>query len=265
MILIIFGNGVNCQVVLSNLTQGSYLSISFGWGIGVMFGVYACGGISGGHINPAVTIALATFRGFPWKKVPGYALAQILGALTGSALIQGHYNGLIDEFEGGTNVRTYGLETSSAALFFTDTKPYMTNVGAFFSEFMATAVLFGLILSIGDQGNNPVPPGMNGFALLWLIVGIGAALGTETAYCLNPARDLGPRIACAMYGFPKRIWTYRNCYWIYTPIIAPILGALFGAFIYDLFIYSGADGPLNKPWGRKRKAIAAPDAVAHHA
>ncbi|BEI81990.1 hypothetical protein CcaverHIS002_0211500 [Cutaneotrichosporon cavernicola] len=253
MVLILFGNGVNCQAVLSGWTQGQYLSISFGWGIGVMFGVYVCGGVSGGHINPAVTIALAAFRGFPWRKVPGYFLAQTLGACVGSCLVQGNYHALLNKFEGGYNVRTFGLETSTGALFFTNTQPYMTNIGAFFSEVLATAVLMGLILCLSDQNNNPIPNGMNGLVLLWLIVGIGAALGTETAYCLNPARDLGPRIACAMFGYPKVIWTYRNCYWIYTPIIATILGSLIGAFSYDLFIFSGEESPINQPWRKEKR------------
>ncbi|KAL1405687.1 hypothetical protein Q8F55_007353 [Vanrija albida] len=260
MILIIFGNGVNCQVVLSDFTQGSYLSISFGWGIGVMFGIHACGGISGGHLNPAVTLAMAVFRGFPWRKVPGYALAQILGACLGSCLIQGNYHALLNKFEGGYNRRTYGLPTSTATLFFTDAQPYMSNVGSFFSEFFATAVLLGMILAVTDSNNNPAPAGLNGVIIMFLIVGIGAALGTETAYCLNPARDLGPRIACAMYGYPSRIWTYRHCYWIYVAIIGPLSGGLLGCFFYDLFCFSGEESPLNWKWGKfgKRKTDASP-------
>lgn len=256
-ILIIFGNGVNCQVVLSNLTQGSYLSISHGWGIGVMAGVYAAGGISGAHLSPAVTISLAAFRGFPWRKVPAYALAQILGACFGSCLIQGNYHALLNQFEGGYNLRTFGTPTSTATLFFTGPQPYMSNIGAFCSEVLATAVLLFLILSLGDANNNPAPAGMNGVILYLIIMGIGAALGTETAYCLNPARDLGPRIAAAMYGYPSTIWTDRNCYWIYVPIIATITGGLIGSFFYDAFIFSGAESPLNKPfslpWSSKKR------------
>ncbi|KAK9899035.1 aquaporin [Cystobasidium minutum MCA 4210] len=247
-ILIIFGNGVNCQVVLSKLTQGSYLSISHGWGIGVMAGVYAAGGISGAHLSPAVTISLATYRGFPWRKVPGYILAQVLGACFGSCLIQGNYHALLNQYEGGYNVRTFGLETSTATLFFTGPQPYMSNIGAFCSELLATAVLLFIILSLGDANNNPAPPGMNGVILYIVIMGIGAALGTETAYCLNPARDLGPRIAAAMYGYPSTIWTDRNCYWIYVPIIATICGGLVGCFTYDTFVFAGPESPLNKPW-----------------
>lgn len=112
----------------------------------------------------------------------GYALAQILGACVGSALIQGNYHALLNQFEGGYNLRTYGLDTSTGALFFTAAKPYMSNIGAFCSELFATAVLLALIFAIGDQNNNPVPSGMNGFALLFMIIGIGAALGTEASF-----------------------------------------------------------------------------------
>lgn len=216
------------------------------------FGIHACGGISGGHINPAVTISMAVFRKFPWRKVPGYALAQILGACVGSCLIQGNYHALLNQFEGGYNRRTYGHETSTATLFFTDAKPYMSNVGSFFSEFFATAVLLGMICAVTDSNNNPAPPGMNGVIVMFLIIGIGAALGTETAYCLNPARDLGPRIACAIFGYPSKIWTYRKAYWVYVPIIAPIFGGMLGCLVYDFFIYSGRDSPLNWAWGRKK-------------
>lgn len=121
--------------MLSNLTQGSYLSISFGWGIGVMCGVYVAGGISGAHLNPAVTLGLATFRGFPWRKVPGYAAAQILGACVGSLLIQANYWNLINQFEGGYGVRTFGEATSTGSLFFTAAQAYMSNISEQFGSY----------------------------------------------------------------------------------------------------------------------------------
>jgi len=255
MVLIIFGNGVNCQVVLSGLTQGSYLSISFGWGIGVMFGVYIAGGISGAHLNPAVTISLAAFRGFPWRKVPGYALAQILGAFCGSVLIQSNYYALINQFEGGYAVRTFNQgATSTGALFFTAAQPYVTNINAWCNEVFATAVLLAVILCLGDANNNPAPAGMNGLILMFLILGIGATLGTQTAYCLNPARDLGPRIAAACFGYGKDIWTYRNGYFFWTCWVATIFGGLVGCFVYDFFLFAGPESPLNKPWGKKKQA-----------
>lgn len=219
-----------------------------------MFGVYLCGGISGAHLNPAVTIALAAFRGFPWRKIPGYTLAQILGAFCGSVLVQANYHNLIDKFEGGYNVRTFGKATSTGALFFTQAQPYMSDIGAWCSEVFATAVLLAVILSLGDANNNPVPAGLNGLILMFLILAIGATLGTETAYCLNPARDLGPRIAAACFGYGREIWTYRNGYFFWTCWVATIFGALVGCFVYDLFIFAGPESPLNRPWGKKKQA-----------
>ncbi|KAJ7367184.1 major intrinsic protein superfamily membrane channel protein [Mycena albidolilacea] len=257
-ILIIFGTGVDCQVVLSSVTgvassqKGSYLSISFGWAIGTAMGVWVSGGISGGHINPAVTIALATYRGFPWKKVPGYIAAQTLGGLVGAALVYANYYHAITIFEGGTHVRTL----ATASLFSTYALDYMTAVSCFFSEFLATAVLLVVVLAINDKKNCPPPAGLAPLVLFVLILGIGACLGMETAYAINPARDLGPRLLTSMVGYGKQVYTYRNHYWLWCPIIAPILGAQAGSIFYDAFIYTGEESPFNRPNAAAR---------AHHA
>ncbi|KAJ6627832.1 putative aquaporin 4 [Mycena sp. CBHHK59/15] len=248
-ILIIFGTGVDCQVVLSSVTgvassqKGSYLSISFGWAIGTAMGVWVSGGISGGHINPAVTIVLATYRGFPWKKVPGYIFAQTLGGLVGAALVYANYYHAINIFEGGPDVRTL----STASLFSTYAAGYMTNVSCFFSEFLASAVLIIVVLAINDKKNIPPPAGLAPLVLFILILGIGACLGMETAYAINPARDLGPRLLTSMVGYGKQVYTYRNQYWLWCPIISPILGCQAGAIFYDAFLYTGDESPFNKP------------------
>lgn len=104
-ILIMFGDGVVAQVVLSNGENGDYQSITWGWGLGVMLGVYT-GGISGAHLNPAVTFANCLFRKFPWRKFPIYMLAQVLGAMVASAVVYANYKSAIDVFEGGPNIRT---------------------------------------------------------------------------------------------------------------------------------------------------------------
>lgn len=123
MILIIFGTGVSLQYFLSldeNIApnpRGTYLSVSFGWGIGVGMGVWVAGGISGGHINPAVTVALALFRGFPWRKVPGYVIAQILGSMAGGGLNYALYRRAITIYESGA--RTVTGPTATASLFAT--------------------------------------------------------------------------------------------------------------------------------------------------
>ncbi|KAF8195403.1 aquaporin [Pholiota molesta] len=253
-ILIIFGNGVDCQVVLSGKTavaaaaKGDYLSINFGWAVGTAMGVWVSGGISGGHINPAVTIALATFRGFPWKKVPIYIAAQLLGGIVGAACIYANYFHAIDLFE-GQGVRTL----STAGLFSTYALPYMTNVSCFFDELLGTMVLLFVVLAMNDKKNSPPPSGLAPLVLFILILGIGASLGMETGYAINPARDLGPRILTAMVGYGSEVFTFRNHYWLWCPVLAPIIGALCATFIYDACLYTGDESILNKPNAEARR------------
>lgn len=121
-ILIMFGDGVVAQVVLSGGTKGDYQSISWGWGLGVMLGVYTAG-ISGAHLNPAVTLANCVYRKFPWRKFPIYMIAQILGAMCAAFVVYGNYKSAIDNFEGGAGIRTVGLNTSSACIFCTYPAP----------------------------------------------------------------------------------------------------------------------------------------------
>ncbi|KAF7422673.1 hypothetical protein PC9H_010829 [Pleurotus ostreatus] len=247
-ILIVFGNGVNCQVVLSGVSgvassaKGDYLSINFGWAIGTALGVWVSGGISGGHINPAVTIALATWRDFPWRKVPGYIFAQVMGGLAGAALVYANYYHAINIFEGGSGVRTL----NTAGLFSTYALDYLSNVSCFFSEVLATAVLLIVVLAIGDKRNCPPPAGLAPLVLFLLILGIGASLGMQTGYALNPARDLGPRLLTAMAGYGKTVFTFRNQYWLWCPIMGPIVGAQLGTIFYDLFIFQGNESLINK-------------------
>ncbi|KZT36216.1 aquaporin [Sistotremastrum suecicum HHB10207 ss-3] len=254
MILIIFGNGVDCQVVLSGsmnvspAPKGDYLSISFGWGVGTAMGVWVSGGYSGGHINPAVTIALATFRQFPWWKVPIYILAQVLGAFTGALITYATYFHALDAFE-GKGVRTV---PGTAALFATYAMGYETSVSCFFDEFLGTALLVIGVLAITDKKNGPPPAGLVPLVLFLLILGEGACLGMNTAYAINPARDLGPRIMTWIF-YGREVFNYRHQYWLWTPILGPIFGGLAGAFVYDAFCFTGAESILNKPNATARR------------
>ncbi|EIW80890.1 aquaporin, partial [Coniophora puteana RWD-64-598 SS2] len=243
MMLIVFGVGGVCQVVLSASTN-EYLSINIGWAVGVAMGVWVAGGISGGHINPAVTITLATLRGFPWRKVPYYCFAQLMGALCGAGIIYANYYEAISAYEGGTNIRTV---SKTGSLFCTYAADYMTNVGAFFSEFMTSAIMMMCILSFSDKKNGPPPSGTAPISLFILILGVGLALGINTGYAINPARDLGPRIMTAMVGYGKGVFTFRNQYWLWCPVIAPICGCLTGGFVYDLLIFTGSESVVNTP------------------
>ncbi|PWN52300.1 aquaporin [Violaceomyces palustris] len=250
-ILMTFGDGINNQVLVSGLidpatAKGNYLSISFGWGIAVAMGVYVAGGVSGGMLNPAVTITLATFRKFPWRKVPIYIAAQLLGSFMGALCIYGLYINPIRMVDPEQTERTAAFFTTFPAEFL---RTPATRMSSFYNEIYASAVLLIVILAIGDSSNTPPPDGMAPIVLLWLIVGIGATLGWQTAYAVNPSRDLGPRIMLWMVGYsPDILWTFDAWYWLWTPTLATITGALLGALIYDTLIYTGGESPINRTW-----------------
>lgn len=245
MVLILFGDGVVAQVVLSAGEKGEYQSISWCWGIGVMFGVYCSGGISGGHLNPAVTLSNCVYRGFPWKKLPAYVLAQMLGAFCGSMIVYGNYKSAIDNFE-GQGIRSVLGDTSSAGIFCTYPAEFMTRTGMFFSEIVASAILMMGIYAINDD-NNLAAGDLGPIALFFLIFGIGAAFGWETGYAINPARDFGPRFASFCLGYSPQVFSAGG-YYFWIPIVGPCLGCLLGGFIYDLLVFTGAESPLNMPY-----------------
>ncbi|KAH8169423.1 major intrinsic protein [Sarocladium implicatum] len=244
MVLILFGDGVVAQVVLSKEVKGSYQSISWGWGIGVMLGVYVSGK-SGGHINPAVTFTNCVFRGHPWRKFPIYAIAQVLGAMAGAAIVYGNYKSAIDMFEGGAGIRTVSGPTATAGVFCTYPAEFMTRTGMFFSEVIASAILMMCIYAMADD-NNIGAGKMMPLGLFFLIFGIGACFGWETGYAINLARDFGPRLVSYMIGYGSEVWSFGG-YYFWIPMVAPFFGCMLGAFLYDLFIYTGADSPINEP------------------
>ncbi|GAM87359.1 hypothetical protein ANO11243_053830 [Dothideomycetidae sp. 11243] len=245
-ILIMFGDGVVAQVVLSGDKSGDYQSISWGWGLGVMLGVYTSG-ISGAHLNPAVTFANCVFRKFPWRKFPVYALAQVLGAMAAAFVVYGNYKSAIDNFEGGAGIRTVpGYSNhSTAGVFCTYPQPFMTKTGQFFSEFIASTLLMFLIYALKDDGNlgagNLTPLG-----LFFIIFGIGACFGWETGYAINLARDFGPRLVSYILGYGMNVWRAGN-YYFWVPMVAPFLGCTFGGFLYDLLLFTG-ESPINTPY-----------------
>ncbi|KAJ5720603.1 uncharacterized protein N7483_008537 [Penicillium malachiteum] len=217
-----------------------------------MLGVYVSGS-SGAHINPAVTFAHCVFRGFPWRKFPVYAISQILGAMCGAAIVYGNYKSAIDVFEGGPGIRTVPgySSTATGGIFCTYPVDFMTKTGQFFSEFIASAILMFMIFALKDDGNLGAGHLMP-LALFFVIFGIGACFGWETGYAINLARDFGPRLISYMLGYGQEVWKAGN-YYFWVPMVAPFLGCIFGAWIYDFFLYTGLDSPVNTPWmGIKR-------------
>ncbi|KAA1073755.1 hypothetical protein PGT21_024672 [Puccinia graminis f. sp. tritici] len=238
-VLALFGTAVNNQVALSNsplvsnAPAGTYLSVSFGWALAVMLGVFVSGGVSGGHINPAITLSMAIFRRFPWYKVPVYWLAQISGAVFGAGLTYWNYSTAINLYEGGTGARTI---EKTGGLFFTNPLPYTTNYLCFYNEVLMTAILMIFVVAVGDEGNTAPPKNLGPFVVFWVVFGLASTLGMQTSFALNPARDLGPRIVTWLAGYGGGVWSVRSSYWFSVAILGPVFGAILGCFVYDFFI-----------------------------
>ncbi|MEW6213142.1 MAG: MIP family channel protein [Acidobacteriota bacterium] len=232
-ILIALGAGVVAQVVLSNNANGSYISINIAWGIAVTMGVYVAGGVSGAHLNPAVTLALAVRRGFPWSKVIPFSLAQIAGAFVASALVFAVYSEAFDAYDAGARVVTGAKST--AGIFATYPQPFLSTFGGLIDQITGTAILMLAILAITDARNNPTAANLAPLVIGLLVVAIGMCFGFNAGYAINPARDLGPRLFTFVGGWGAEVFRAGN-YWFWVPVVGPLIGSVTGAFVYDLMI-----------------------------
>ncbi|KAF9515990.1 hypothetical protein BS47DRAFT_709630 [Hydnum rufescens UP504] len=254
MMLVLFGSSSGCQVVLSSFTavasspKGDTLTVPFGYAVGISLGIWVASG-SGGHINPAVTLAMAVFRGFPWKKVPVYWLAQTAGGCFGALVAYSNYMHAISIVDPDKTRLT-------ASIFAGYALDYLPAAACFFSEFLGTALLVMTLLAALDKYSGAPPAGLVPLVFFILFLGEGMALGMETAFALNPARDFGPRIALSMLGYSRHVvWNYRSQYWLWTGILAPLSGGVVGALVYDVFLYIGSDSIVNKPTQGARQYI----------
>lgn len=250
-LILLFGAGVECEVRLnyhsSNIRDnaGNFLQCRLAWAAGVALAGWMAGGVSGGHCNPTVTLSLAMLRGFPVRKVPSFIVSQVLGATLGSLAVYANYASSIDEYEAGE--RTIHGEHATAGLFFTLPALHLPYLGAFYTEALASAVLVAIVFALADRSNLAPPKGTQPFCMFLALLGIGSALGINTGYAMNGARDTGPRIALAMVGYGPEVFTHDYWYWIWAPWVAAIIGGVFGACVYDAFIYVGRDSPFNQP------------------
>jgi glycerol uptake facilitator protein len=222
-ILILLGDGVVANVLLKNSKgeASGWIVITFGWGMAVALAVYSVGAVSGAHINPAVTIGLASIGEFPWADVPGYIIAQILGAMTGAVLVYLTYLphwGITEDpglklavYSTGPEVRDFPKNTVT--------------------EIIGTAMLLLGVLGITAGAGGAVDANASEQLIVGLLVfGIGLSLGGPTGYAINPARDLGPRIVHAILPIPGKggsDWEYS---WV--PVVGPIIGGIIGAWIW---------------------------------
>lgn len=256
-IILAFGDGVVAMAVAALpgsgraqtpttifLAAGDWLLIAWGWAFAVAFAIYIAGGISGAHLNPAVTLAFAVRRRFPWKKVPAYWAAQLAGAFAGAALVYAVYFEAIDAFNKASKTArdaSGGLATFS--IFATFPAPYFggNNWGPFLDQIVGTMFLLMLIAAIVDERNmggfdKHLAPLMVGL----LIAAIGISFGANAGYAINPARDLGPRLFAWLAGWGQVAMpgtvdgSFSWYFWV--PIVGPLIGGVIGVIIYDLFI-----------------------------
>jgi MIP family channel proteins len=232
-VLMMLGLGVVAQVVLGKGEVGGYLSINLVWGLAVVMGCYVAAGVSGAHLNPAVTLALAVHRGFPWTKVVPFVAAQLAGAFVASAVVYATYHEALAAFDGGSR-QVLGPQ-GTAGIFATYPQPWLSLWGGFVDQVVGTALLVGVIFAISDRRNAPPPPGLAPLLVGLLVVAIGASFGANAGYAINPARDFGPRLFTAVAGWGRDVFTAGNGWW-WVPIVGPLAGGVLGGWIYDALV-----------------------------
>jgi glycerol uptake facilitator protein len=229
-ILILFGTGVVAMVVLfgkglpGEIVNGGYTNITLGWGLAVTMGCYVAGRITGAHLNPAVTIALAVVRDFPWRKVGPYIAAQMLAGFCAAALVFCNYLPAFRAADPGFD-HTAGVFTTFPAY------PQLPYAGLL-DQVIGTALLMFMVLAIIDERNQPPQANLTPILIGAVVVAIGMSFGGLHGYAINPARDFGPRLWTVVAGFKNNGLTDgAPVFWV--PIVGPILGAIIGAAAYD--------------------------------
>ena len=219
----------------------NWLIVAWGWGFGVVFGVYVAGGVTGAHINPAVTLAFALRRGFPWRKVVPYWFAQLVGAFAAAAVVYATYHPAIEAYDKSQGVASRPESLDTFSIFATFPAKYFGGGlwGPLLDQIVGTAILVALIVAIIDKRNLAPSANMWPFLIGLVVVAIGMTYGTNAGYAINPARDLGPRVLTWLMGwnelaFPGAYQYFSGYWWI--PIVGPLVGGAVGVLVYDLFV-----------------------------
>lgn len=243
--IIFFGAGCVAAMKLAGASFGQW-EISIIWGIAVSMAVYLSAGISGAHLNPAVTVALWLFANFEGRKVIPYTLAQVAGAFCSAALVYGLYYNLFLDYEQTHQMVRGSVESLDlAGIFSTYPNPHIGVGQAFLVEMVITAVMMGLIMALTDDGNG-LPRGPMAPLLIGLLIAvIGGAMGPLTGFALNPARDFGPKLFAWVAGWGNVSFTgARDIPYFLVPIFGPLVGASLGAFGYRALIANNLPGKV---------------------
>jgi glycerol uptake facilitator protein len=215
--------------------QQAYWGVCIAWGLAVTLAIYVTGAVSGTHANPAVTLALTLFRGFPRGKVLPYVVAQILGAFLGAAIVYLLFSPIIDHYNELHHL-SRNLDGGAAGVFFTHPGAGITPLHACMDEIVLTGMLVLGIFAITEEFNTLAPTPGNGALMIGLLVAtIGASAGYLEAWPINPARDFGPRLFCFFSGWGSQALPAPQNYW-WVPIVGPLLGGIVGGGLYQSLI-----------------------------
>ncbi len=244
-------------------SSGDWLLITWGWALAVTFAVYTAGGISGAHINPAITLGSAIRGGISWRKVPGYWVAQVLGCFVGAALVFLVYNNAINHFDQVNHiVKGQPASVATYSTFATFPAPYFGSVlGPLIDQIVGTFFLALFVFAVTDDLNLPVRGNLGPWIVGMVVMAIGISFGANAGYAINPARDFGPRIFALIAGwgkvaFPGDYAHISDYFWV--PIIGPLVGAGIAAFFYDWGIHDLLEARMGATEGEGRVPHEAP-------
>ena len=239
MLWALFGSGRSGAGPLQS--SGDWLLITWGWALAVVFAVYVCGGISGAHINPAVTFGAAIRKQLPWSKVPSYWAAQVLGCFVGAGLVFLVYNNAINHWDQVHHiVKGTAASIGTYSTFATFPAPYFANVwGPLIDQIVGTFFLVLFVWAVTDEFNLPVGNNLAPWIVGMIVMAVGISFGANAGYAINPARDFGPRMFALIAGwgkiaFPGNYGNVNDYFWI--PIVGPLIGGGLASILYDFGI-----------------------------
>jgi aquaglyceroporin related protein len=274
MVQYTLGFSVNLSMTVSRGAAGVPDTGTWAWGLATMLAIYIAGGISGAHLNPAISLMLYIYRGFPLSKVPIYVAAQMVGAFLATLIAFGifqpgllallhsnEHNVLVqnplDAATSSTASHLASLSLAPTVLSNFITSPraaWVDSSTAFLTELVGTCILTISVLALGDDTNAPPGAGMNAFIVGLLVTVLGMAFGYNTGLAMNPARDFGPRVAMLVLGWGNHNTLFADGYWFRVAWLGPLAGAILGGFLYDTAIFVGGESPVNYPTRRIRRA-----------
>ncbi|XP_076305267.1 aquaporin-9-like [Tachypleus tridentatus] len=234
LLLVLFGDSILAVAVLGKIGSIGAVAVPLGWGLGLMIGIAVSGGVSGGHLNPAITVAFATVGKFKWKKIPAFIASQYLGGFIAAALVFFVYEGAFENFDGG--YRSVTGENATAHIFATYPQEFVNTRNGFFDQVVGTFLLMIAISAIIDDKNMNIAQGLQPLLIGLSLTAVICCFGFNCQASLNPARDLSPRIFTAMAGWGVDVFSFRNYNWFWVPVIGPHIGAILGVWIYRFMV-----------------------------